>query len=114
MNLISMITSWIQASQDLNIIIRAPFILTTEDNLKIRYELFVESFGSPLGTVILDMNDMTDFNIPKKNGYYCSALNPERYGTYDRQLFIDTLNDWGYYGDKSKTPEWYTGQSWID
>ena len=55
---------------------------------------------------------MRSCNIPEENGYYCSALNFEHYKNYDRQYFIDTLNDWGYFGDASKKPHWYTGQSW--
>ena len=34
-----------------------------------------------------------------------NAVNMER--------FIDTLNDWGWFGDKSSRPEWYTGAPWT-
>jgi hypothetical protein len=31
---------------------------------------------------------------------------------YNRQLFIDTLNDWGWFGEKGAEPPWYTGKPW--
>jgi hypothetical protein len=109
----NLINSWRQASDDLQIKIQIPFILTT-DNLKIKFELLVENFGSKLGTVILSIDNMVEIDTPEKYGYYCSAINPDNYSIYNRQFFIDTLNDWGYFGDKSKTPEWYTGQPWTE
>ena len=80
-----MITAWRQASADLKIKIQTPFILTTVDKRKIRFELLIENFGSKNGTVILSADNMTEFDTPEKYGYYCSALNPKGYSTYDRQ-----------------------------
>jgi hypothetical protein len=108
------INAWRQAAKDLKIQIQAPFILTVENNDKIRFYLLIENFGSTRGTIILSTDDMTEFDAPEKYGYYYSALNPEHYGVYDRDNFIETLNDWGYYGDKSTTPGWYTGQPWTE
>ena len=108
------LNSWKIAAKDLNINIRSPFSLTTKDNRKIKFDLFVENFGSPNGIVILTINDMHDLSALKDFDISFSALSKSSYSTYNRQHFIDTLNDWGYFGDRSKTPEWYTGQPWTD
>jgi hypothetical protein len=59
--------------------------------------------------LILSTDDMSDFDTAEQFGYYCSALNPLSYANYERDSFIETLNDWGYYGADSKKPKWYTG-----
>ncbi len=114
MKLKKVIEAWLEASSDLNIKIRSPFILTTPDNQELRFELLIENFGRKKGTVILSANDMTDFDTPEKYGYYCSALNPSSYSTYDRKHFMDTLNDWGYCGEEALKPDWYNGKVWTD
>jgi hypothetical protein len=30
----------------------------------------------------------------------------------DRQFFIDTLDDWKWFGPEGKQPGWYTGKDW--
>jgi hypothetical protein len=112
MNFEKVILAWRQAADDLQIKIQSPFVLTTADNRTIKYDLLIEHFGSKLGTLILSTDDMTEFNTAEEFGYYCSGLNPDSYSTYDRTNFIDTLDDWGYYGDKSNKPNWYSGQEW--
>ncbi len=63
-------------------------------------------------TLILSTDNMKAFKTAEEFGYYCSAIDPESYSTYDRETFIDTLNDWGYFGEISNTPKWYSGQAW--
>jgi hypothetical protein len=106
-----LISSWEQAAIDLKIKIQAPFKLTVGDK-EIDCYLLVEHFGSKKGTVVLSTDNMDDLDEPEKLGFYCSALNPANYSTYERDHFIDTLNDWGFFGEKEQTPDWYKGDSW--
>jgi hypothetical protein len=112
MSLENAILAWLEAADDLKIKIQYPFALTTADNRTIRYDLLIEHFGSELGTLILSTDNMKAFKTAEEFGYYCSAIDPESYSTYDRETFIDTLNDWGYFGEISNTPKWYSGQAW--
>ena len=50
-------------------------------------------------------------DIRSRLGYYGSNLFPP-YRIYDRQLFVDTLNDWGWFGRPGEEPPWYTGKPW--
>ena len=108
----NLINAWRHAMTDLQIIIQTPYILTTESNKNLKFELLVENFGSKHGTLIFAIGENINVEIIKKHGYYCSFLG-ETYSIYNRQLFIDTLNDWGYFGDKSLTPNWYAGHPWT-
>jgi hypothetical protein len=51
-----------------------------------------------------------DHPMPIHKDYYFSAVNYESYSKYNRELFIETLIDWGYFGDNNKKPKWYIGQ----
>ncbi len=104
----NLIKAWLEASKDLKINIEAPFVLKT-DNVEIKYDLLIKEFGSKMGTLIITIDNMSDFDNAKKLGYYCSALNPFHYENYNRENFIETLTDWGYFGKQQNKPEWYEG-----
>ena len=105
-----LINAWKKASKDLNIEIETPFFLQTDKGL-IKYDLLVKSFGSEKGTLIITTDDMSEFHTAEKYDFYCSALSPH-YNKYDKVLYIDTLNDWGYFGLLENKPNWYTGEVW--
>ena len=106
------IDSWRVASVDLGIEIQSPFILKTSDGEEIKFELLIKRFGSELGTLIFSTDELFHFKTAQKYGYYCSALNPENYSVYKKELFVDTLNDWGFFGKSAEQPKWYTGLRW--
>jgi hypothetical protein len=108
------IDSWKVAANDLNIKIHTQFVIKLSGTQEFKCPVFIEHFGSKLGTVIFSINDRFDFKTLKESEYYYSALNPSSYSTYNRELFIDTLNDWGFFGDQSDKPEWYTGEPWSE
>jgi len=103
-----LIKAWEKASKDLDIQIETPFLLKT-DNGEIRYDLLIKNFGSELGTLIITTDNMSEFDKAEKFGFYCSALNPFYYENYDRENYIETLTDWGYFGKQENKPEWYVG-----
>lgn len=49
-----------------------------------------------------------DEGLLRNNGYGFSYLNA-RYEVYDRSLFIDTLDDWGWADKARPAPDWYSG-----
>jgi hypothetical protein len=107
------IDAWKMAEVDLNIKIEVPYFLTNEDGQVINHTLLVRDFGSKLGTLIFSTTEMFGFDTAKRYGYYCSALNFDEYSNYNRELFIDTLNDWGYFGDNLKRPDWCNDKPWT-
>ena len=70
-------------------------------------------FGTVEGTVVW-LGDAThrrrELEAADAVGMAVSFLSPT-YEVYNRELFIDTLNDWGWRGE-TDPPAWYTGRPW--
>jgi hypothetical protein len=106
--------AWRIAAADLGIRVTAPFILEDVDGDTVGVVALVHDFGTPAGTLAGTIQD--DFEtlsgVAQRSKRYVSLLNPETHSRYERQTFIDTLNDWGWYGD-GVPPPWYTGEPWT-
>jgi hypothetical protein len=101
--------AWLEAARDLSIRFEAPFAIEHEGSL---YWCagWLPDFGCPRGAVIAGREAVDEiFDVAEALGYYASGLNPLYYETYDRELFVDTLNDWGWYGDAAEAPPWFAG-----
>lgn len=102
--------AWLEAARDLGIRVTVPFKVQATDNEMVTYEAHVLDFGGPNGTVIGVLADkLHDYRFDR--GYYCTNL-ANSYRLYERQYFIDTLNDWGWFGPPELQPAWYTGKPW--
>ena len=104
------VEAWVEAGSELGIRVVAPFKLLSEDGSDRWFEAYVRDFGGPNGTIAGNSNDKLG-DIRQQRGYYVSNLSSS-YRKFDRQHFIDTLNDWGWFGERGKEPPWYTGRPW--
>jgi len=101
--------AWRSAAADLGIRFESPF------RFEYRATVYwcsgwLPDFGGPTGTIIAGRDTVDDFlDAADGAGYYTSGLNPLHYETYDRKLFVETLNDWVWYGDPSQSPPWFSG-----
>ena len=102
--------SWRQAATDLKIRVVAPSRFVSESGESVWFEAHVLDFGGPKGTVVSNQDGRLD-DLRERLGYYVSNLFPT-YRIYARQHFIDTLDDWGWFGEPGKEPLWYTGKLW--
>lgn len=99
--------AWMEAAIDLSIDVVLAFRLTERDRV-IEFIARVNHFGSVSGTLICLAEEYPQLKyIAKKEGFHCSGLY-SAYARYERTLFIETLIDWGYRGDTSITPSWYS------
>jgi uncharacterized protein YchJ len=103
-----LIKAWKTAAEELGLDIISHLQMNTE-NGKVSYPVFVKHFGRKKGTIIARHALFMDYPMPKDKDYYFSAVNRDSYSKYNRESFIETLEDWGYYGDKASKPEWYNG-----
>jgi hypothetical protein len=71
--------------------------------------VFLPDFGSPEGALLTCRFD-PDEVVEAADGTNCfrSFLSPGGYEPYDRGVFIDTLNDWGWFG-QGPPPPWFAG-----
>jgi hypothetical protein len=75
----------------------------------------VNNFGGPNGTIVLRLDGQHNDEViraAKADGCYVSIVRGDSYRTYDRKLFVETLDDWGWFGDPQAPPRWYTGTAW--
>jgi hypothetical protein len=110
-----MAQAWLDAASDLGIRVQHPFMFTTTAGVTaITQGAFLPDFGNPEGTLLTCRYDADDvYELADQTEYYRSALNPQSYEPYRRELYIDTLNDWGWFGDDSSRPLWYTAAPWT-
>jgi len=104
----ALIKAWKFAAQELGLEIISPLKMNTE-NVEVNYPVLIKNFGGKKGTIIARHALFMDSPMSKHKDYYFSAVNADYYSEYNRENFIDTLEDWGYYGDKASKPEWYNG-----
>lgn len=100
------IASWTEASIDLEIKIITHFTHKFANDLSLTFPVFVPYFGSNYGTVIQLDYDKIIGDIIVKDGFGFSTLGHSYY-KYNRTLFIETLEDWGFWGPKELIPKWY-------
>jgi hypothetical protein len=100
--------AWLTAAEDLQIRVVHPFEFRTRTGAIGRtMGVYLPDFGSPNGTIVLSRFDPDDIeDLIEDASYFSSGLNPRTYEPYKRQLYIQTLSDWGWYGT-SASPTWY-------
>jgi hypothetical protein len=100
------LNAWQNASDDLNLDIQI-----VNANSESDFIIFIKDFGSPNGMIITRIGcEINPTGIENKELFH--SFLSDSYEVYDRELFVDTLNDWGYYGKPSQKPDWYHGKHW--
>jgi hypothetical protein len=99
--------AWITAAGELGIEVVSPFVLATPQGKNIEYTALVKNFGTVKGMLILSSYDMEKREIASGSGFGYSCLDSDYYRRYERRLFVETLNEWGWKGSKSGQPGWY-------
>jgi hypothetical protein len=109
----SFVTAWLEASKDLGITVVAPYCIETGGQESLLCEALIADFGSPTGAIAITARSRRKVRplLRKANRWYSDL--GHGYARYDRRLFIDTLNDWGWFGNADLKPDWYTGQPWA-
>jgi hypothetical protein len=109
------VEAWRQAANDLGIKFTAPFVAAIRGSNRTEHLGLVHLFGRRVGTIISVLDQPSSLgSLVRKwrdEDYFVLEL-ASHYGNYDPQLFIDTLNDWGFFGQDADRPEWYTGRPW--
>ena len=108
-NLDKIAAAWRIAAPDLGLEIIAPFTLCSQKGAAYRFIAWIGHFGGEQGTLIClpEQWDTQGFAaVAQAAGYYCSGLYPASYAHYDREHFMDTLRDWGWFGAAQDRPAW--------
>jgi hypothetical protein len=105
------VAAWKEAAADLGIRFTSPFVVHTPDGRSHQHLGLVHQFGRRFGTLISVLHEPSE-QTPRPAGddYFWSILGPS-YERYDRQEFIETLDDWQFFGSEVERPSWYSGGS---
>jgi hypothetical protein len=107
------VAAWLEASKDLGVTVIAPYRVETRGLQLLWCEAFVPDFGSPSGAIAISSRSRRMVRpVFRKIGRWHSDLG-DGYARYRREHFIETLNDWGWFGPEQFKPDWYTGQAWT-
>jgi hypothetical protein len=105
------IAAWKKAAADLGVRFTSPFVVTLPDGHTQEYPGLVHQFGRRIGTLISVLHEPSErFQYPADEDY-CTSILGSIYMRYDRQEFMDTLDDWQFVGPESERPAWYSGKS---
>lgn len=107
------IAAWKQAAAELGIQFTSPFVVNLADGRTHEHLGLVHQFGRRIGTIIRVFREPSEKSPhPADEDYYMSILGPG-YARYERQSFIDTLDDWQFFGPEGERPKWYSGKNWT-
>ena len=106
--------AWLQASKDLGIRVIHPYSFkAANEETFTSVGVYLPDFGSINGTLLVSRFDSpTIHEAADKTIFYRSNLYPDSYEPYTRELYIETLNDWGWFSAE-KPPIWYSGAPWT-
>jgi hypothetical protein len=110
--------AWIKAAKELGIRVEAPYVIKDKQGHSLEFIAYVPDFGGSKGAVLIAATppglryDHKAVACAKQHRFYYSILNSEAYSEFDRDDFIATLDDWGYFGPPERKPVWYTGKYW--
>jgi len=106
------VAAWLEAAEDLGIAVIAPYSVGTNGHALLLCEAFIPDFGSPTGAIAITSRSRRNARPAlRKANRWCSELG-NGYARYRRALFVEMLNDWGWFGQDHLKPGWYTGQPW--
>lgn len=95
------------AGRDLGITIVVPFSIEDNSGEVVGYAAFLPDFGGPRGTLVYDYREPQHRSAAaSRAGYFCSGLNPDVYCPYNRDVYVEALADWGWFGPESARPTW--------
>jgi hypothetical protein len=101
--------AWLAASRDLGVQVTTPAPREICGSSGLFAPALVQYFGKNRGAVVLVLGEPSETLAPTLHEYYFVSIVAAHYRQYRRDLFMETLNDWGYFGPRDLLPPWYTG-----
>jgi hypothetical protein len=86
----------------------SPFVLSDKGGVAHDFIALFPNLGTEKGALVCHFDDWPTKNpIAAAYGYYCSGLHAGSYSQYDRSLWKDTLQEWGWCGSCEDRPMWW-------
>jgi hypothetical protein len=107
-----LVQAWLTAGIELGIRVEAPAQVIIRGEA-VECSAFLPDFGSVNGAAVFSLLGSIELPKTADPDPFCSLLNADQYENFDRNHFIDTLNDWGWFGN-GDPPDWYSGAIWSE
>ena len=106
---------WKFASQELGFSFASPYTIEI-DGRQVECIGLAPDFGSVKGMVLFvgDAASIYAWTAAAQKGGFGFSQQSFSFLSYDREFFIETLNDWGWVPIDRPPPPWYTGEPWDD
>ena len=101
------LVAWKTAALDLGFVFTSLFILK-HDGKAFTFFGHLPQFGAKAGMLVLTEYDSAQCEVASTCGFGYSCIS-ESDEPYERQDFIDLLNDWGWSVSDQAAPVWYSG-----
>jgi hypothetical protein len=103
-----LIERWRRAAEDLAIRVTAPAELRDPAGPLLLCEAFIPDFASPTGAVVVSQKTERRLR-PRLRGLeetlWLSVAGQQH--AYSRAALIQELEDWGWFGEPGRQPDWY-------
>jgi len=109
---LSVAAAWNTASKDLGVVVSIPAVVNVGQYPDLTVPVLLHHFGGKAGAFVLVMGEPSESLQAVLSTVGFVSIVEARYSVYERNLFVDTLNDWGYFGPPELKPRWYTGAPW--
>jgi hypothetical protein len=105
--------AWLAASRDLGVQVTTPAPREIGGDSELIAPALVHYFGKNVGAIVLVLGEPCEALAPILQRHYFVSIVAPHYRHYQRDLFMETLNDWGYFGPRELLPPWYTGAAAV-
>jgi hypothetical protein len=105
----AIIAAWARAAAELGLRVTSPATLEGLHCAPCTVPVLVHDYGRPAGTVVLVLGEPSELLgglLARAAQNYRTALLAPHFRSYDRERFVATLADWGYYGSPAERPAW--------
>ncbi len=105
----ALLTEWKHVAHDLGIAVEGPFDLMLPSGACVRAPVLVHHFGGPKGMLVLTNSTVAEKWTDEivRAGYGFSVMDePSSSGDYARDVCIEVLEDWGWFGPEPEKPAW--------
>jgi hypothetical protein len=97
---------WREVADDLELEIVTPHEVILPSGSRILAPVFVRYFGGPKGMLVVSDDSVVDWSDEIVQAGYGFSVLGEPNHEYDRDVFIEVLSEWGWWGPESERPAW--------
>lgn len=104
-----LLSEWLHVATDLGIEVDGPVTVSLPSGASIHALVLVRHFGGAEGMLVLRDYELVKNLIDEivQAGYGFSIMGEPAVGEeYSREVYIEVLADWGWYGPDSEQPVW--------